>query len=367
MTLRKHLVVIFVILVTLPIILAACLILVFLGDDIARLAAEAGVDLYHTLLNIFIICAGVSIVATLGITNWIRKQYIKPIDTLLVASEELKNGNLALKIEGSTTDEIGKICNNLEIMRECLKSQMEEKIQYESDLKDLISNFSHDIKTPLTAIKGYSEGLLDGVANTEEKKNKYLKTIITKSNEVQTLLDELSLFMRAERNKIVFDFETVEANSFFGDWIEETVTDLEMRNVKYDVNNCIPENFYIRADREHFVRVLNNIIENSIKYGKDDKWIGIDIRIDNNILNIVIVDNGIGISKEDLPHIFERFYRADLSRGTKISGTGLGLAIAKKIIDAHEGKISAESELGTGTRMIITIGGSYGRKKGSHS
>ncbi|MCQ2506054.1 MAG: HAMP domain-containing histidine kinase [Lachnospiraceae bacterium] len=367
MSLRKHLMIIAVALATLPVILAVSLTVVFLKDDITKLAFDAGVDIYHTLFYIFIICASVIVIATMGITNWIRKQYIKPIDTLLEASEELKNGNLAIKIEGSTTDEIGKISNNLEEMRETLKSQMEEKIQYESDLKDLISNFSHDIKTPLTAIKGYSEGLLDGVATTEEKKNKYLKTIITKSDEVQTLLDELSIFMRAERNKIQFEFEMVEARYFFADWMEETVTDLEMRGVKYDVNNCIPENYYIRADREHFVRVLNNIIENAVKYGKGDKWIGIDLRVENEVLNIVIVDNGIGISKEDLPHIFERFYRADLSRGTKISGTGLGLAIAKKIVDAHEGTIRAESEPDIGTKMIITIGGKYGRKKGSHS
>jgi signal transduction histidine kinase len=241
-------------------------------------------------------------------------------------------------------------------MRIRLKILIEDRLQYEEDMKELISNISHDLKTPLTAIKGYAEGVIDGVADSKEKQEKYLKTIYMKANDMTTLVDELAFYAKIDCNTVPYSFKDINIHEYFSDCMEDLSLDLEVKNIDIIYDNSIDNMVRVIADAEQLKRVINNIIGNSVKYL--DKTEGkIDIRIHDigDYIQVDIEDNGKGISKEDLPYIFDRFYRADTSRNSKKGGSGLGLSIAKKIIEDHTGRIWAASEVGVGTTISFTL------------
>lgn len=242
-------------------------------------------------------------------------------------------------------------------MRVHLKKEIEVRIQYEQELKELISNISHDIKTPLTAIKGYAEGLLDGVADTPERREKYLRTIFSKASDMTTLVDELSFYTKIDTNNIPYHFEKVRVNDYFRDCVEDNVPELELVNVILTYESSVSEDTQVLGDREQLKRVMNNLIGNAVKYRGDKEQGTIAVRLaeDDQMVWVEVEDNGQGISENALPNVFERFYRADASRNSKQGGSGLGLAIAKKIIEEHGGSIRAESEPGIGTKIIFSL------------
>ena len=313
---------------------------------------------------------------------WIYQSILRPLDTLRLATMQIGTGNLNEPIHVSSSDEIGKLCRDFEEMRIRLKSMVEEQIQSEENIREMISNISHDLKTPITAIKGYAEGILDGVADTPEKQQKYLQTIYAKANDVTYLIDELSLFSKVERNSFAYNFVSVNLENYFTDCIEDVSLDLESKNITIDYYNTTDKNTCILVDTEQLKRVLHNIIENAVKY--NDKPDGhISVRIEetktkpaapplyrqlkedgsdlfpqkkpDEFIQVQIEDNGPGIAANDIPHIFDRFYRADASRNSSKRGSGLGLAIVRMIISDHGGKVWAESIEGVGTSFYFTL------------
>ncbi|MBR6643100.1 MAG: HAMP domain-containing histidine kinase [Lachnospiraceae bacterium] len=301
----------------------------------------------------------VTIVFTASIlVAWLYQGILKPLNALKKATRQLQEGNLDYSLqENISDDEIGQLCADFEEMRIHLKKEIEVRIQYEQELKELISNISHDIKTPLTAIKGYAEGLLDGVADTPERREKYIRTIFAKASDMTTLVDELSFYSKIDTNNIPYHFEKVQVNDYFQDCAEDNRGELELVNVTLTYSSHVPENTQVLADREQLRRVMNNVIGNAIKYRGDKEQGEIFIRLteDETMVWVEVQDNGQGIPQSSLPYIFERFYRGDASRGSKQGGSGLGLAIAKKIIEDHGGSIRAESELGEGTKIIFSL------------
>ena len=298
-----------------------------------------------------IICISASILVL-----WVYRGILRPLNVLKIATNQIKEGNLNFSIKGDNEDEIGELCLDFEDMRLRLKELIEGRIKYENDMKELISNISHDLKTPLTAIKGYSEGIIDGVADTPEKLDKYVKTIYTKANAMSVLVDELFFYSKLDGNSMPYVFKKININEYFYDCLEEYSLDAETSNVDIEYKNEIDTKTMVFADAEQLKRVVNNIISNSVKYiGKKEGKITIRIVDAKEYVQIEIEDTGEGISPKDLPHIFDRFYRADASRNSKRGGTGLGLAIAKKVIEEHSGNIWATSEVGVGTTIYFTL------------
>lgn len=287
---------------------------------------------------------------------WIYRSILKPLNILRIATNQIKEGDLSYQVQSDTGDEIGQLCEDFEEMRIRLKELIEDRLKYEEDIKELISNISHDLKTPLTAIKGYSEGLLDGVADTRGKQEKYLKTIYTKANDMSVLVDELAYYAKIDNNTIPYSFKDVNLHEYFDDCIEDLGLDLEVKNIRIIYENTVDPSVRVIADVEQLKRVIHNIISNSVKYlDKVEGRIRIGIQDAGKYVQVDIEDNGSGIPKEDLPYIFDRFYRADASRNSKKGGSGLGLAIAKKVIEDHSGCITAVSELGIGTTISFTL------------
>lgn len=290
------------------------------------------------------------------LSMWIHTSLMKPIKKLQVAAQNIKEGNLDFTIEAEGDDEIGELCKDFEEMRQRLKESTEEKMRAEQESKTLISNIAHDLKTPITAVKGYAEGILDGVADTPEKKEKYLKTIYNKASEMDTLINELTLYSKIDTNRIPYNFAKINVSDYFDDCIEELGLDLEAKNVGLAYFNYTDEETVIIADPEQLRRVINNIVGNSCKYFDKQKGL-INVRIKDvgDFIQVEIEDNGRGIAPRDLPYIFDRFYRTDASRNSATGGSGIGLSIVKKIIEDHGGKIWATSKESIGTVMYFVI------------
>lgn len=291
------------------------------------------------------------------LTMWLYKGLISPINELNVAMKYIKNGDFEYRLE--TSDEGGEIedlYRNYEDMRLRLKENAEEKIQREKQNRELISNISHDLKTPITAIKGYAEGVIDGVADTPEKIDRYIKTIYNKANDMEKLINELTVYSGIDNNRIPYHFHKIQVGEYFRDCIEEVGLDLESMNYKLDYVNLVSPDTTIIADPEQLKRVINNIISNSVKYmDKPQGEINIRILDEVDSIRVEIEDNGKGISQKDLPNIFDRFYRTDASRNSGTGGSGIGLSIVKKIIQDHGGYIWATSKEGEGTCMHFVI------------
>ena len=286
---------------------------------------------------------------------WIYRTVSLPLAKLQAAARNIKEGNLDFEIKNETNDEIGQLCQDFEEMRLRLKANAEEKVAYDKENKELISNISHDLKTPITAIKGYVEGIMDGVADTPEKMDRYIKTVYNKANDMNVLINELSLYSKIDSNIIPYNFEKININSYFKDCVDEIGADLEQRGMMFSYRNYCAANVMVTADPEQLKRVINNIINNACKYNNKAKGkVGITLTEYDRKVQVAIKDNGIGISKEDLPHIFRRTYRADMSRNSA-GGSGLGLSICKKIIEEHGGEIWAESKLRAGTTIFFTL------------
>lgn len=307
-------------------------------------------DILFAVLLILLLTAGMLIL-------WIYRSIITPIRKLQNAAENIKEGNLDFKIEtDGSSDEINALCVSFEEMRRRLKENAEEKIHNESENKTLISNIAHDLKTPITAVKGYAEGIIDGVANTPEKIDKYVRTIYSKANEMDTLINELTLYSKIDTNRIPYNFAKINVGEYFTDCVEEIGLDLEHKGIGLAYYNYVDSDVVIIADPEQLRRVVNNIVGNSAKYmNKQHGFINIRIKDVGDFIQVEIEDNGSGINAKDLPYIFDRFYRADASRNSATGGSGIGLSIVKKIIEDHGGKIWATSKEETGTIMYFVI------------
>ena len=310
------------------------------------------------IVYIYIFIVLILLLTSVMLTHWIRKSVFRPIEEMNVAMHHIANGNFDYVLQGKekSTDEMGELYKSYEDMRLKLKESAEEMKEKEKQNKELVSNITHDLKTPITSIKGYVEGLVDGVADTEEKRERYIKTIYTKACDMDRLINELTFYSGIDTNRIPYHFHKLNVTDYFNDCVEDVGLELESENIRLNYTNLINPDTLIIADPEQMKKVINNIIGNSIKYMDKDKGI-INIRLteDNDSVRVEIEDNGKGIATKDLGNIFERFYRTDASRNSSRGGSGIGLSIVKKIIEDHGGYIWATSKEGVGTCMHFVI------------
>lgn len=308
----------------------------------------------------FLIFSGIVFLLAFIGANAIASYYfslriLSPLNNLQKAAMEITLGNLNHEIVEEGDQEVRELCRDLERMRIQLKNSVHTQLRYEDNRKMLISSISHDLKTPVTSIKGYVEGLLDGIANSPEKKEKYLKTIYRKAEQVDTMINDLLLYAKLDLNQIPFSFEKTNIEEFLDDGLQEIEPELERNGIKVLFQSELSRVREIPMDRERMMRVIMNIIDNSRKYmDKKEGVIIISLRETKSSIIIEIKDNGSGIPQKDVAQIFERFYRSDIAR-SEIKGSGLGLAIAKQIVEGHDGRIWAVSREGKGTSVLISL------------
>lgn len=308
------------------------------------------------LIDMVVAIIAVLIFTSFLLTQWIHRGVFEPVNQLNIAMRKIKDGNFDYRLSNDAKGEIGDLYRNYEDMRLRLKESTEEKLEQEKQNRELISNISHDLKTPITAIKGYVEGIMDGVADTPEKMDKYIKTVYNKANDMDRLINELTIYSGIDNNRIPYHFHRINVAAYFGDCVEEVGLELESKNIELNYSNLVSPDTMIIADPEQMKRVVSNIISNSIKYMDKAKGI-IDIRILDEVdsIRVEIEDNGKGIAAKDLSSIFERFYRTDASRNSATGGNGIGLSIVKKIVEDHGGYIWATSKEEEGTCLHFVI------------
>ncbi len=313
-------------------------------------------NINYRMVYIIVLTALIMIITTFLFIRNFTKLFLNPLDKLNDAMNKVAEGNLDFSIRTDDNDELSQLCNNFDDMRARLKASSEEKVRYDNENRELISNISHDLKTPITSIKGYVEGIMDGVADTPDKMDRYIKTIYNKTNEMDSLINELTLYSRIDTNRIPYNFHRINVNDFFSDCVEEIGLDLESKNISLYYNNNVTEDTRIIADPEQLRRVISNIISNSVKYmGKPTGNISITITDQSDAVQVDIEDDGKGIAAKDLPYIFDRFYRTDTSRNSAQGGSGIGLSVVKKIIEDHGGYIWASGKEGVGTVIHFVL------------
>jgi signal transduction histidine kinase len=292
------------------------------------------------------------------LTYLVSRSIIRPLSRLRSAAEQIREGNLEQHINLGRKDEIGQLGASFEEMRVRLKQSIGMQLQLENNRKELLANISHDLKTPITAIQGCVDCLRDGIADSDEKRDKYIGMIGKKAEDMNRLIEELFLYSTLDMKKLPFHLETIDVNRYLEQTVEELRLDPRLGGITlaYHRNSIAEAPVWIHADRQKLHRAILNVIDNSLKHMEQaEKKLDIELTEREKSVAITISDNGSGIPAESLPLIFERFYRVDNSRNTRTGGSGLGLAIVKQIVEEHGGTVSAESVLGAGTKIVILL------------
>lgn len=303
------------------------------------------------LISIVIFAVSVS-----AVTHSLSMSVQKPIKELRQAADNIKDGNLDFEILGSDYAEFDELCRGFDDMRMELKRSREREKALSEGRVMLIANISHDLKTPITSIKGYIEGIRDGVADTPEKLEKYLDTIYKKAVIIEDMVKNLSDSSQAMVSKLKLCCTECDLNMFLQDVLDEYKPELEKNDMEL-VCDFAGEPLYVNIDSDRMFRVIANIIDNAIKYKKAGRgYISVTTASEHDGAIISIADKGIGIDSGEIEAVFDEFYRVDYARNSSIKGNGLGLGIARQIINAHGGRIWLKSGgVGKGTTAMIYL------------
>ncbi len=275
-----------------------------------------------------------------------------PLRELNRATERVGSGDLDFTISYKEDNEFGKLCTDFDMMRDKLLISTRKQNIYENSRKELIASITHDLKTPLTSIIGYVEGLQDGVVTNPETINNYLNVIHDKSIRLDHLIDDLFTFTQLEHEKFTVKTCNLSMKNVLTEYTNTKKREFKSKEIKLIVTEPIHD-AVLAIDEFRFGQVLENLINNATKFTKS--FIKVYTEVSDNFYYIYVEDDGIGIASKDLPHIFDYFYQCDKARETKKQGSGLGLAICKQLIESHQGKIYVSSKVGEGTIFKIRL------------
>ncbi len=286
----------------------------------------------------------------------VSRSIIKPIKKITQGANEIANGNYDYEIDYNSTNFIGHLSNSFNTMRQKIKDDMQQKEESDMRQKQITAGIAHDLRTPLTSITGYVEGLRDGIADTPEMKKHYLDTIYSSACDTQKMLDDLLMISNYEIGAITLNKETVHIDDIIN-YAHEIAIDLKQNNFDFEIFDYTKTNPTLSIDTDRFVRVIDNVISNSVKYRRQGVKGKITFTLSEYAHTVIfeMKDNGMGVDKESLPHIFEMSYRADKARSDVHNGSGLGLAVCKEIVELHGGMIWAQSDLGDGLTIFISL------------
>lgn len=316
--------------------------------------AEKAVGRYNNILLVGLFMLTIIVIGPLLLI--VTKDIVLPLKKLENCAQEIAHGNLNFELKSKSGNEIGRVMRSYEKMRFELKKSITNQLDMEENRKQLLSNITHDLKTPITSIKGYIQGIRDGVAKDPEKLSKYLDVIYTKSVDMNAMIDDLFLFSKLDLRKEPFNKDYVDVHGFYESCIQELHLELDGNGVELTSECRITEGLKAFMDSQKIKRVILNVINNSMKFmDKEQKLLNVAFLELEDSLVVKIRDNGIGIDREELINIFDRFYRTDPSRNSNTGGSGLGLAIARQIVEQHNGTIAADSVKGEWTEIKFMI------------
>ncbi len=293
---------------------------------------------------IFLVIAVVCIISTsLIATRWISRSVLEPLDQLKTGADRIAGGNLDDCISYEGQDEFGDVCKEFDYMRLQLKEAREEQKRYEEDRRELLRGISHDLRSPLTSIKGYAYGLKDGIADTEEKRQRYCEAILTRMDDLERLMGSLSHLVRLEDEKSILKLEKVCLDEYIRQMLSEKSAWFAEQKVFVDYH-AEDKDAEVMIDIHEMQRVFVNLFENTVRYRvREPSHIELSVLIREQEAEIHFTDDGPGVDQKHLKHLFDSFYRADESRTNPEMGSGLGLAVVKRIIEGENGRVFAVS------------------------
>lgn len=300
---------------------------------------------YNLDIISYISLAVIFMLSTLILVVFTDAVYI-PLNQITTATERYAEGDLHYTFDVNKTDEMGYLGAQLNYMASKLS-------QLEDNQKKFIANVSHDFRSPLTSIRGYLEAMVDGTI-PPEMHEKYLKVVLNETERLTKLTNSLLTLNNLNTSGMVLEIKDFDINSVIKNTLatfEGTCTNKKIR-VKLILSG---ERLIVKADESKIQQVLYNLLDNAIKFSDNEKTIKVETTVKNDTVFISVKDEGIGIPKDSVKHIFDRFYKSDLSRGKDKKGTGLGLSITKEIINAHHENINVISTEGVGTEFIFTL------------
>ena len=304
---------------------------------------------------------GIAVIVLLGIlVHSLHKKILKPITEISQSAKEIIKGNYDMEVVRTYEtkvgeNELGDLIFSFELMRDELKERQIREENLKHSQQELISCISHDLRTPISTIKAYTEGLRDGIADTREKEELFHKIILDKVNLLSEMIEELLEYSNTQLNQLSIQKEEMFFLNFWNRITEEICVYVNQQDGKVQVIS--PEvDALVRIDARRMMEVMNNLIENSIKYRSSSPLsIQLIAKIEEKHIIIRVIDNGIGIGPDDMNRIFDKFYRAEKSRSSSIPGSGLGLSICKYIIEQHGGNIYCRSHEGCEIGFTIPL------------
>lgn len=295
----------------------------------------------------FILAGWISIFLTIIIIIFLSKGITKPLIRMKEATSQISKGNFSVSLPKTTDDELGDLAKSIELLAADLNYLKQERNEF-------LASISHELRTPLTYIKGYADIVLKRELSSEERK-KYVQIIVEESNRLSHLIKQLFELAKIDQNSFDIQKTTIHLQTFFSKIEEKLAPAFQEKNIVFEVH-C-PTHLFLKADPLRLEQIIFNLLDNAIKYSPEGTTTRLEVTEKNNSIEIMIQDNGNGIPEEDLPYIFQRFYRVNKSRTRSLGGTGLGLAIVKELVLAHGGDIYVKSTEQIGTEFKLVFKG----------
>ena len=339
-----------------------CLVEVFLVTNLSMVARYMGnrgkmllmvqaIEKQHTAVVLLYLILGILLFSVTFMI--LQEPYIRYISRISEAVQNISEGNLNTVIDVIGDDEFSSMAANLNHMAADIKKLMEKERESERTKNELITNVAHDLRTPLTSIIGYLELLAGNQQVPADMQHKYIEIAYGKSRRLQKLIEDLFGFTKLNCGKIAMHVGQIDIVKLLGQLVEEAYPNFVEKGLSYDLQSNVPAKI-INADGNLLARLFDNLIGNAIKYGADGKRVLVKIHAEGETVTVSVTNYGYVIPADELPLIFNKFYRVEQSRSSSTGGTGLGLAIAKDIVDMHGGTISVASDL-NGTVFTVKL------------
>ena len=302
-----------------------------------------------------VLCIAVLVIMSQIFTGNLVKHIMEPLDELAAGAKRIRENDLTEDINYSGDIEFENVCDTFNKMQKHILREQEKNRKYEKARTDMIAGISHDLRTPLTAIRGTIKGLMDGIASTPEKQDRFLETAYRRTGEMDLLLNQLFYLSKIETGNMPITLRKIEISSFIKNYVQakQGLMETGKEELVEETKEITAE---LAVDPEQLQRIFDNLLENSRKYGeKVPLKMKIGLRKTPGGILIRFSDNGVGVPENKLPYVFDEFYRVDESRNKK-EGNGLGLYIVKYLIEAMGGTVWAENEDGFVVSMELPLG-----------
>lgn len=322
-----------------------------MGNRGKMLLMVQAIEKQHTAVVLLYLILGILLFSVTFMI--LQEPYIRYISRISEAVQNISEGNLNTVIDVIGDDEFSSMAANLNHMAADIKKLMEKERESERTKNELITNVAHDLRTPLTSIIGYLELLAGNQQVPADMQHKYIEIAYGKSRRLQKLIEDLFGFTKLNCGKIAVHVGQIDIVKLLGQLVEEAYPNFVEKGLSYDLQSNVPAKI-INADGNLLARLFDNLIGNAIKYGADGKRVLVKIHAEGETVTVSVTNYGYVIPADELPLIFNKFYRVEQSRSSSTGGTGLGLAIAKEIVDMHGGTISVASDL-NGTVFTVKL------------